>query len=276
MSPSAFHRDHYGETYLHVPRAVAGTTLLALDELDEVLAEPGVFDRLEVSTLQADMAPTTRIADVTDVPAVTGDGVPGTGFIVVGLDRVLPVSHPLITSFRALEDALRMPARGLTVFATPPGAELPAHHDVYEVFTLQLDGAKRWQLFGQVPPHTPNGEYEIDSPEVDVTLAPGDLLYMPKAEVHRVAPVDGMSLSVALGFEPPSWYTMLEALYDELRDDQRFWRSIGPDQIAEGLDARKPALIDAVERLVGAAFERRIDADFTATITGLGSEAGTD
>ena len=69
---------------------------------------------------------------------------------------------------------------------------------------------------------------------------------------------------------------MLEALYDELRDDQRFWRSIGPDQIAEGLDARKPALIDAVERLVGAAFERRIDADFTATITGLGSEAGTD
>lgn len=80
---------------------------------------------------------------------------------------------------------------GSNIYITPPGAQgLPPHHDDVEVFIIQLEGEKHWQL------HKPlidlPREYsrdltasEIGEPTHNLILKPGDLLYFPRGTIHH-------------------------------------------------------------------------------------------
>jgi len=101
-------------------------------------------------------------------------------------------------------------------FAAPGGSVGP-HFDQYDVFLLQVEGDRRWQIGAPCAPDVAILEgTELDilaqfEPEQEWLLEPGDLLYLPPRVPHwGIAETECMTLSV--GFRAPSVADMLAEL----------------------------------------------------------------
>ena len=111
------------------------------------------------------------------------------------------------------------------LYATPAGGHgFGWHYDAEEVFVVQAEGSKRYELrkntrhpwpLVETLPADMGFEHEI-TPTWECTLAASDWLYLPSGTWHR-AQADADSLSLAIGLLPQ---TALD-LFDELRQDLR-------------------------------------------------------
>jgi hypothetical protein len=180
--------------------------------------------------------PFKAMADVARV-AEAFDG--GATLVVQGLHHWWPA---LGTFCRSLEASLGHPAQA-NAYYTPRSAQgLPVHHDTHDVFCLQVAGAKRWLVYEPVW-ELPLKHQRYDStlgapgePVLDVTLHPGDTLYLPRGWLHEANTSAADSLHLTIGANVYSWLDAFKAALDECADDPGFRRS--PDGSAEELLAR--------------------------------------
>jgi hypothetical protein len=104
------------------------------------------------------------------------------------------------------------------------------HYDPEDLIILQVEGRKRWQVFGPVVPnpvqHMP--KLTLENPEVifDEVLEPGDLLFVPGGYWHRCE--SGFSTSVHLGifFLPPTAWHVIDQTIRPLITDEFFRRPL--------------------------------------------------
>ncbi|MEZ0241983.1 MAG: cupin domain-containing protein [Sphingomonas sp.] len=93
----------------------------------------------------------------------------------------------------------------------------PAHYDDHNVLVLQLHGSKRWYCHGQ-PYRFPLAGPLFPAPEdpgpveAEILMEPGDLLFLPRGEVHwaEVAAASSMHLSITI--QPPRGRALLRWL----------------------------------------------------------------
>ncbi|MFF8960322.1 JmjC domain-containing protein [Streptomyces sp. NPDC014894] len=124
---------------------------------------------------------------------------------------------------------------GQTVFAeaflTPglrPGLE--AHHDEEDVFIVQTAGSKTWSLHEPVLrrplQHETYQRLALDAsarrriaeapPDLEVTLRPGDVLWIPRGWLHRGQATDTASLHVTIGFPVLTRYWLAQRIAERL------------------------------------------------------------
>jgi ribosomal protein L16 Arg81 hydroxylase len=197
----------------------------------------------------------------------------------------LNVPLPALTD--SLADFLGAPCQKViaSLFFTPAGGGAVPHFDKNENFTIQLTGAKRWQIGeGPMVPAAPDG-YTLGSsmitpalapllaqarrpPEQTVELKAGSLLYVPRGTVHHTGAGEP-SWSLNLSYSPSSWLDLLRiGLQQQLAASPR-WRGMvtgaGGDPAARGsnllpeLLAELRALLDEpgeAEALTRAFFDR--------------------
>lgn len=111
---------------------------------------------------------------------------------------------------------------------------LHAHYDTHDVFVLQIEGAKVWQLYG-APIESPllnsfqpviPGEM-LGEPRQTLRLEAGDVLYMPRGHVHQAATNDASSLHMTLGIYPTQWVDLLTSALTALSmRDVRFRKAL--------------------------------------------------
>ncbi|WP_439940038.1 cupin domain-containing protein [Streptomyces sp. BBFR115] len=97
------------------------------------------------------------------------------------------------------------------------------HWDDHDVLVVQIDGAKRWKLYG--PTRTAPMYKDTDEPEpppsqplTELVLLPGDLLYLPRGWWHSVAASEGEhSLHLTFGIQTSTGAQLLSWLADDLR-----------------------------------------------------------
>ena len=71
-----------------------------------------------------------------------------------------------------------------------PGGSVDPHFDLYDVFLLQVEGQRRWQVGGQsavTAPTVAGTDLSILAafePEEEWLLEPGDMLYLPPRVAH--------------------------------------------------------------------------------------------
>jgi len=137
------------------------------------------------------------------------------------------VNVPLPALTDSLADFLGAPRRKViaSLFFTPAGGGAVPHFDKNENFTIQLTGAKRWQV-GETPmvAAAPDS-YTLGSstitpalapllaealrpPERTVDLEPGTLLYVPRGTVHHTQAGEP-SWSLNLSYSPSTWLDLL-------------------------------------------------------------------
>ena len=181
--------------------------------------------------------------------------------------QALHLHHAPVAAFaRELEQELDQGVQ-VNAYYTPRSAQgLAVHHDTHDVLCLQVAGTKRWLVYEPVlalPLKDQRYRRELgepDEPVLDVTLAPGDTLYLPRGWLHEALTSDSDSLHLTVGLTA---YTWLDAFRDALgacRDELAFRRSV-PDE-AEAPDALLTLL---EERLRPEDVERRRRERFVGT-----------
>lgn len=95
---------------------------------------------------------------------------------------------------------------GANAYLTPAGSQgLAPHFDDVEIFVCQTEGSKKWKIYA--PPkgwelsnlHSRDlHQAELGAPILEVTLKPGDVLYMPRGTVHQAAAQAGFSTHVTI------------------------------------------------------------------------------
>jgi ribosomal protein L16 Arg81 hydroxylase len=152
------------------------------------------------------------------------------------------VPVPALTD--ALADFLGAPRRKViaSLFYTPAGGGAVPHFDKNENFTIQLTGAKRWQV-GETPMVFAAPEsYTLGSdvimprlapllakaqrpPERTVDLQPGTLLYVPRGTVHHTGAGEP-SWSLNLSYSPSMWLDLLVVGLSERLAASPRWRGM--------------------------------------------------
>ncbi len=141
---------------------------------------------------------------------------------------------------RQLEACLSCQA-GANIYITPPGSHgFRAHYDRHDVFVLQLAGEKRWSLhdFAATLPYEDMPVQEIpteigNTPNREITLRQGDLLYVPRGLVHRASSTpDASSMHATIGLHPMIWRTLLENIVRDAGDQESELReALPPDKL---------------------------------------------
>ncbi|GIU53274.1 cupin [Shewanella sp. KT0246] len=154
-------------------------------------------------------------------------GEDGWQLLVQAVNHWYPESQPLVEAFRFLPD-WRFDDL-MVSFATPKGGVGP-HIDNYDVFIIQGEGKRRWQV-GNTGNHQQRGGDKnsplVDDfePIIDVVLTKGDVLYIPPGYPHCGETLT-LALSYSIGFRAPSQQELLTEMADSLIDNnlgkQRF------------------------------------------------------
>lgn len=141
-------------------------------------------------------------------------------------------------------------------FMTPAGRKgYPPHHDPVELFIVQLEGTKAWKLWN--PPAVRRGDNasytleELGEPAIEVTLEPGDVLYLPYNTPHAAAAEGQVSLHLSVMMRPRMWKDLIRLSVEEAFKDQEFnaYPHIGEYRGAEAGESFKEKLRALVARL---------------------------
>jgi lysine-specific demethylase/histidyl-hydroxylase NO66 len=156
--------------------------------------------------------------------------------------QALHLHHaPLAAFARELEQELDQPVQ-VNAYYTPRSAQgLAVHHDTHDVFCLQVGGEKRWLVYEPalvLPLKDQRYRRELGEPGkpvLDVTLGPGDTLYLPRGWLHEALTSESDSLHLTVGLSAYTWLDAFRDALGECRDELAFRRSV-PDE-AEAPDA---------------------------------------
>jgi len=87
------------------------------------------------------------------------------------------------------------------------------HYDIHDVFVVQVQGEKRWRIREPVRRSPQRDEpwserrHDVEqaaltTPLLEVTLSPGDCLYLPRGYLHAATALGGVSTHITLGVHP--------------------------------------------------------------------------
>src|SRR6266849_1347991 len=150
---------------------------------------------------------------------------PGGGATVTwdSLNHILPSARRMLEPFaRAFASSAEV-----LLFMTPAGHDgLTPHCDSIEVFVVQVNGTKSWKVW-DTPDTRPGQEVtyglaELGEPALEVTLCPGDVLYVPHGTPHAATAKGAMSVHLSVGGEPRRWRDLLRDTVAALLEAEGF------------------------------------------------------
>jgi len=139
-------------------------------------------------------------------------------FLVQGIDQLVPAGKALLSHFDFIPHAR---LDDLMVSFAPKDGGVGPHFDSYDVFLLQGQGHKRWQVSQQ-----PDHELIPDAPlrilqrfkmEQEWILGPGDMLYLPPRYAHYGIALNDC-LTYSIGFRAASHQELLSQFLIYLQD----------------------------------------------------------
>jgi ribosomal protein L16 Arg81 hydroxylase len=156
-----------------------------------------------------------------------------------GATITLPAWHrawPPLGALCARLEAQLDHAVNTNVYLTPArAAGFTPHYDTHEVFVLQIAGRKHWRIYPPplMLPHRSQtfavDRYVVPSrPLLELELAAGDLLYLPRGYVHTTTTSEQSSAHVTIGVTVYTWVEMLLELIQQSVEDPEFRQGLPP------------------------------------------------
>lgn len=174
------------------------------------------------------------MADVIDPVKVTAAYLDGATVVLQSLHRMWRPVGELVAGLSA---ELSHPVQANAYLTPPGGRALAAHEDAHDVLVVQCHGAKHWTVAGL-------GE---------VTLEPGDVLYLPAGTGHSAAAAGEPSLHLTLGVIPDTVRSIMREVIDGAADlDRRLPLGYRRRPAAALAPTLARALADAAQALAAA------------------------
>jgi hypothetical protein len=185
--------------------------------------------------------PQAYTTDIT-LGRLTFNGVPDVNRISMeygkGATISLPYLHRTWTPLGALcaqfENALDYAAHA-NVYMTPgKAAGFPPHYDTHEVLVLQIAGKKKW-LIDAPPLKLPHPSqdfassgYTPGSRMMEIELAAGDVLYLPRGYVHSTTTSECHSAHVTIGINVLTWADLAWEWVPSCVQNEAYRRALPP------------------------------------------------
>lgn len=130
-----------------------------------------------------------------------------------------------------------------------------AHFDAHHVLILQLQGRKRWWCYGQAESFPLQGKTfsrleDLPAAEWEGVLEPGDMLYVPRGDVHRAMVEGPHSLHLTVTMTPPTGADAMAWLGRKLLQEDVGRQYLPVMGSAEERSAHQAALRAAFHQLV--------------------------
>jgi hypothetical protein len=144
----------------------------------------------------------------------------GFSLAVTGIDPYAPHLNALCDNIRArVREQVKL---GIIVTTGKNGA-FTLHYDPEDLIILQVEGRKRWKIFGPPVvnpiPGMPQKPVAEDTPVFDEILEAGDFLFLPAGNWHRCENESSRSVHLGFFFQPPSGLDVVKAFTSQLLED---------------------------------------------------------
>jgi len=139
--------------------------------------------------------------------------------LVQSVDLHDDAATALMQQFRFIPDAR---LDDIMISVASDGGGVGPHFDSYDVFLLQASGRRRWRYGRQkdlsLQPDLPLKILDNFTPEYDVILEPGDMLYLPPQAAHDGVAVGGDCMTISIGFRAPTQAILARGLLEAAAD----------------------------------------------------------
>jgi hypothetical protein len=154
-----------------------------------------------------------------DLNALYDGFADGATIVLMALEKALT---PFGRLCRELEALFGCPFQAYAYLSPPDARGPPAHYDTHDVIALQVTGHKHWRIWDApwpLPMRMSENAYdheavlehaERDAPIAEVTLAPGDSLYVPRGFIHAAVTGDEPSLHISLSAMVVRWLDVID------------------------------------------------------------------
>lgn len=136
--------------------------------------------------------------------------------LVQEVDKASPEVAGILKQFRFLPDWM---IDDVMISQAADGGSVGAHVDAYDVFLVQVNGRRRWQLASRFDPGA-DERFELAllkhwRPEEELLVEPGDVLYLPAGIAHHGV-AQGPCQTWSVGLRTPSGPELLFSLAETL------------------------------------------------------------
>ncbi|WP_290702903.1 cupin domain-containing protein [Amphritea sp.] len=216
ISIEEFLRDYWQKKPLLVRNAFPDLEApVGADELAGLSLEEDVESRLVVQS------PDGADFDIKHGPfdEATFTSLPETHWtlLVQAVDHWVPEASDIVEQFRFIPN---WRFDDLMVSFASQGGGVGPHYDNYDVFLIQTQGKRRWEVggfFDQNSPRRPNTPVMIMTewePEFNWVLEPGDMLYIPPQVGHNGIGESDDCMTYSVGFRAPSHAEIMRSFTD--------------------------------------------------------------
>lgn len=220
MAPAAFLRDYWQKRPLLVRNAFPGLQApLQPEDLAGLACEDSVLARI----VRHDRARDAWTLQTGPFPEVLFPTLPDHDWtlLVQDVDKWDADVRALLARFDFLP---RWRIDDVMVSFAAPGGSVGAHVDQYDVFLLQAQGHRRWQVDTRADaPRDVRPDVELKllqrfEPDHDWILGPGDMLYLPPGVPHHGVAQDAC-LTCSIGMRAPGAAELLGDFVDTLASE---------------------------------------------------------
>ncbi len=260
LPSDVFFKRHWENELLHLRRSEPDfyASLLTKSDVEQTISSGGLrYPSIQIARDGGFFPPeaftrTIRsggdlFSGIPDLDRVRAEYEAGATISLPGFHRAW---KPLGTLARAVEAEFDHPVH-TNVYITPGNAAgFTPHYDTHEVFVLQIAGTKHWRI-EQPPIPLPHRSqpfdprrYQPSPPLLELDLAPGDLLYLPRGHIHTTTTSNSFSIHVTLGITVYTWVELVAEWAALSRHIPNLRRSLPP-----GFTCREDVRQSLVERL---------------------------
>lgn len=245
-------------------------------------------DKTRWSLQAARLHETERLLPWRTIEALVGGGLVPVDNVRVAING-RDIARPLYTDERGRLKAsavLELAAQGATLVLNDIGAFVPAigelaaaierdlrckvgvntyisfgaisaftpHSDAHDVLILHIHGEKRWRSFGAPLAYPLKGNRpSVADPQWEAVMTPGDLLYLPRGEVHAAVPEVRPSVHLTIGLTEATGLDLLRWLEMRGEADPDLRRDVCAVLEPEARMSRDQALIQSLHGLLAGA-----------------------
>ena len=249
-----FYSNHFGKKYLHKKKLIKNINdIVSLEILDDMLSKTNIWNKHnflmmldqkqisynDYSSLSIDISGNTNRPNVNKVQKLVSKGAS------IILNDIEKYNSNLLKIADELQTLTNGRCQGNLYFSMASHKAFGPHFDLHDVFAIHFEGEKIWNIYENIEDAPINHSAFVISAEervkragklIDqVTLKPGDLLYIPRGQYHDALASENGAIHVAFGLTYFKPIDLMSSIWDKFILNQFMRKDIKSNSSKEEL-----------------------------------------